>query len=118
MYRAAGEGGDLHTSELHYILTKNSYRDHENYRVEDNCGHDEDFEWLGIHDPPDFIKACVFVLRHVALSWFGCHRELNTVSLEQVMKTSGCVQLICTYTLNKASNLVVQAYIESSSLGF
>lgn len=103
-----GGGGDLHTSsplvafryntelkqQEQHSLTKNSYRDHENYRVEDNCGHDEDFEWLGIHDPPDFIEACVFVLRHVALSWFGCHRELNTVSLKQVMKTPGCVELI------------------------
>ena len=66
------------------------YRDHKNYCIEDNCGHDKDFKWLGIHHPPHFIEACVFVLRHVALSWFGCHRELNAVSLKHQIRILSC----------------------------
>lgn len=82
----SGRSNSCHTflrnNQKYSWLFRISYRDHKNYCVENNSGHDKDFKGFGVHNLPHFINTSVFILRHVTLSWFGCHGELNAISLK------------------------------------
>ena len=78
----------LTNHQQYTCLFRVSYRDHKNNCVENNGGHDKDFERFGVHNLPHFINTSIFILWHVTLSWLGCHGELNTISLKYEIQIS------------------------------